>query len=119
MASEKLIKAAKENGKKGGRPIASATLITQKMRELMAQRVEARFGPIIDAQIDAAIGIVSEKFDRKTGELYYVEEGPSTNAAKFITEQVLGRPKETVEHSGEVKGLVGLITSLNNGDNSE
>jgi len=109
----------KNNGgarKGAGRPVLTKTLITQRLKDLLAKRVEARFGPMIDAQLDSAIGIMLQKSDRKTGNLYYQDEAPSTNAAKFLTEQLLGRPKESIEHSGEVKGLVGLITDLNNGN---
>ena len=68
---------------------------------------------MLEAQIDSAIGVMLKKIDNK-GIPYYVEEAPNTSAAKFLIEQVLGRAKESIEHSGEMKGLVGLITSLNN-----
>ena len=111
----------KNNGgarKGAGRPVLSHTLITQQMRKVLVETLEKRFKPMIDAQLDSAIGVTTEKFDRKSGQLYYVEESPNTGAAKFLTEQLLGRPKESIEHSGEVKGLVSLITSLNNGDST-
>lgn len=105
--------------KGAGRKVANHTLLAEAMRKMMIETLHERFKPMLEAQIDAAIGITTEKHDRKTGELYYVEEGPSTVAAKFVTEQVLGRAKESVELSGEVKGLVGLITQLNNDEREE
>jgi len=105
--------------KGAGRKVATHTVLAEQMRKMMIETLHKRFQPVLEAQIDAAIGITSEKFDRKTGELYYVEEGPSTVAAKFVTEQVLGRAKESVEHSGEIKGLVGLITQLTQDDKEE
>jgi len=114
------IKSKVGGARKGaGRHKLSKTLITTKMREMLAETLEKRFKPMIEAQLDSAIGVTSEKFDRKSGLLYYVEESPNVSAAKFLTEQVLGRAKETVEHSGEIKGLVGLITQLNQDEESD
>ncbi len=48
---------------------------------------------------------------------YYATTKPGDiRAIDSLMNRAHGRPKETVEHSGEIKGLVGLITSLNNGD---
>lgn len=107
-------------GKRGGvipgqgRKKANHTVLAEEMRKMMIETLHARFKPMLEAQLDAAIGVTTEKFNRKTGDLYYQEEAPNTVAAKFMTEQTLGRPKETIEHSGEIRGLVGLITQLNN-----
>jgi len=111
--SDKRKTASVKNGKKGGRPIASKTLVTQMMKKVLIETINARFKPMLEAQIDSAIGVMLKKIDNK-GIPYYVEEAPNTSAAKFLIEQVLGRAKESIEHSGEMKGLVGLITSLNN-----
>ena len=74
-----------------------------------------RMGKMIDAQIDAAIGVISEKYDKKKDELYYVEEGPSTAAFVALSDRAIGKTKERVEHSGAV-GIVHLINSLNQSD---
>lgn len=113
--SEKRKKISRENGKKGGRPIASKTLITQKIRERIIEKLYERIDPLIDSQLNSAIGIILKKVDGK-GLAHYLEEAPSTSAAKFLMEQVLGRPKESIEHSGGMKGLVSLITALNEED---
>ena len=49
-------KTSQENGKKGGRPIASKTLIAQKIKDRMAQKLYERIDPIIDAMLDKAEG---------------------------------------------------------------
>lgn len=88
---------------RGGRPkgsVAKSTAIAIKLKEQMAVMLEKRFGPIMDAQLDAAIGIQTEHFNRMTGNLYYKEPGPNTLAFKNILEQVAGRPKESVELTG-------------------
>lgn len=53
-------------------------------------------------------------------EYYYATtKEPDVKAIDSLMNRAYGRPKETVEHSGEIKGLVGLITQLNNGDKPE
>lgn len=113
--SEKRKKISRENGKKGGRPIASKTLITQKIKERIIEKLYERIDLLIDSQLNSAIGIILKKVDSK-GLVHYLEEAPSTSAAKFLMEQVLGRPKESIEHSGGAKGLVALVTSLQESD---
>ena len=43
-----------ENGKKGGRPVASATLRKQKMREMLSAELEAEWLPIVAKAIEQA-----------------------------------------------------------------
>lgn len=88
------------NGRKGGRPIATKTLITQKIKDIMAKKLYERISPIIDAQLDSALGVTTEHFDRKKGNLFYVEHEPNVNAARLMIEQVVGRATEKVELSG-------------------
>ena len=92
------------NGKnnRGGRPLGKIGIVNKIAAELkvvMAKKLKERFGPVLDAQLDAAFGIQTEHFDRKTGNLYYKEPGPNTFAFKTIAEQVVGKPKESVELS--------------------
>ena len=105
-----------KNVKKGGRPVASTTLISQKIRERVIEKLHERIDPIIDSQINSAIGIILKKIDSK-GLAHYLEEPPNTSAAKFLIEQAIGRPQEKIEHSGDTKGLVAIITALNNENN--
>jgi len=108
---------SRENGKKGGRPISSKTLIAQKIKERIAEKLYAKIDPLIDAQIESAIGVTLLKKDSK-GLAYYLQEAPSTPAAKMLLDHVIGKAQESVTHTGEIKGLVSLITELNN-DNLE
>lgn len=49
------------------------------------------------------------------GEYYYATtKEPDIRAIDSLLNRAHGRPKESIEHSGEIKGLVGLVTSLNN-----
>ncbi len=85
-----------------GRPPGNASIvqkIASELKVVMARKLKERFVPVLDAQLDAAFGIQTEAFDRKTGNLYYKEPGPNTFAFKTIAEQVIGKPKESVELS--------------------
>lgn len=109
----KKIRGKNGGARKGaGRKVANHTLLASQMKQMMVETLHRRFKPMLEAQIDSAIGVTTEKFNRKTGELYYQEETPNTAAAKFLTEHVIGRPKETIEHSGQIGGIAGLILKL-------
>lgn len=64
---------------------------------------------------------IREAIDKMEGngdseEYYYATTKPGDiRAIDSLMNRAHGRPKESIEHSGEIKGLVGLITSLNNG----
>lgn len=89
----------------------------KRMREIMERVVEERFEEMIEAQMDSAIGVMLEKTDRKTGDIYYLEEGPNTSAAKLFIDQIM--PKETnIKVSGGI-GILHVISSLNDEDNGE
>ncbi len=87
------------SGRKKG-SVGETQKIAIELKAQMARKLRERFGPIMDAQLDAAIGIQTEHFNRSTGALYYKEPGPNTFAFKNILEQVAGRPKESVSLEG-------------------
>ena len=64
-------KTSAENGKKGGRPKSSATLQTQKQRELLLKKLEKEAGPIFNKLIEKAkagdVAATKELFDRAYG----------------------------------------------------
>ena len=100
---------------KRGRPLATKTLITQKVRERIAARVAEQIDPILDGLINAAIGkIALEKTDTK-GRVYYTDVPPDTNAARLLLEHSIGKPKETIQHQGAI-GVLALVQSLERDD---
>ena len=66
-----------ENGKKGGRPKMTSTLVAQQMREQLVVMVNEQFGPVTDAQLRLAKGITvmmtRNKIKQKDGS--YKREG--------------------------------------------
>lgn len=104
-----------DNGKKHVATVNSPAAI--RMRKIIEEVAERRFEEMIEAQMDSAIGITSEKHDKKTGDLYYVEEGPNTAAAKLILDQVIPKVTE-VKHTGGI-GVLHLIKSLSDPQEEE
>lgn len=104
----------------GGARINSGALPTKKLfsqrfNMMLEQAISKRMGKMVNAQIDAAIGVISEKYDAKNDKYYYVENGPSTAAFNSLTDRALGRPKEKVEHTGAI-GIMHLIKQLKDSD---
>jgi hypothetical protein len=96
---------------KRGRPVATKTLLTQMMRERIAQKIAEKLDPIIDAQISAAIGnLVLTRTDFK-GRKSVSELAPDTNAARLLFEHSIGKPKETIQYQGAI-GIVALVAQL-------
>lgn len=125
---------ARRNGRKGGRPKGSKTqAVLDKLaaRELVRQRVTARLGPLIDAQLANAMGI---KYlvtrDKRTGKFIRVteamaklkqghdeehievwEKDPSVQAFTDLLNRALDKPKEQ-EFEVKVSGEVELVQRL-------
>lgn len=91
---------SRQNGKKGGRPTSSKTLIAQKIKERMAEKLYERIDPIIDAMLDKAEGGLLE-VSADGGKSYQKGHLPDSLAFKIILEQVVGRPETPINLSGE------------------
>lgn len=76
-------KTSAENGKKGGRPKGYAAIEAEKAREYIAKRVSEELEPIISKAIEQA-------------------QAGDSNARKDLLDRAYGKPKEVVEHQGEV-----------------
>ena len=107
----------KQKTKAVGRPkgsVSSTTLQSQRMREELVKRVRKELKPILRAQIDAAKGLAIEKqikIGNKIVPRYYIEK-PDIAAGKYLVEQSIGRPKEQIEHSGEIRTFAQIVTEL-------
>lgn len=125
MAVDKRSLTSRENGKKGGRPVGSVaqkTLEKRAAQELARARITERLLPILDAQIESAIGISHFMLrDPKDGTwaritdpeeivkamnhpkarqgstyLIYTKD-PNNSAAKDLLDRALDRPKESID----------------------
>ena len=71
MASEKQLKANKENAQNAGRPLASKTLTTQLQRQMLVKWLEPHLEEIFEALMDKAkkgdVPATKELFDRAWG----------------------------------------------------
>lgn len=72
-----------ENGKKGGRPKSSHTIETEAAKKLIAEMVNAKIVPMIEAQIKKA-----EKGDK--------------GAFDSLMDRAHGRPAQSVEIKGDI-----------------
>ena len=84
-----------ENGKKGGRPVSSKTLIAQQIKGRIAQKLYERMEPIIDAMLDKAEGVLLE-VSTQDGKTYQKGHLPDSVAFRTILEHVLGKPQTNI-----------------------
>jgi hypothetical protein len=98
--------------KKVRKPKTVRTIQAEYIRNKIAERLSEEALAVINAQIEAAKGTAVLTTEGPSGVTTSYGK-PDVNAAKSLFEQVLGRPKETVEHKGNV-GLLSLITKLEN-----
>ena len=96
---------------KGGRPkgsISETARIALELKKMMAQKLQERFAPIMDAQMDTALGIQTEAYNKSTNQLYYKDPGPNVLAFKNILEQVIGRPTENIQLGGNITFIIDI-----------
>lgn len=83
----------KRGGKRigAGRKKGFKAIEAEKAREYIVNRVAQELEPIITAQIALAVGI---KMNTEDGDVYIKE--PSIVAGKYLLDQCIGKPKESV-----------------------
>ncbi len=79
---------------------------------VLIKRVGKHYPEILESMAEAAKGIYREEFvdiidpvtGRKTGmkKIKIYQEEPDTRAAEYLINQIAGKPKESVEHTGQV-----------------
>lgn len=114
--------ASAKNGKKGGRPkgqVGNHTLLAQEMRRRLIEKVYENFDPILDGQMELAKGLFHAEhpvLDESTGLMVrakkIVKEKPDAGTAKYLLDQIIGKAKETIEHTGNLTTIVQLVTEL-------
>lgn len=101
----------------GKKPVLSSKYV-QRMRQLMARKLDKELDEILTAQIDLAKGVATSEKVTKDGDVVEVRESPDTNAARLLFEFTLGKPKETIQHTGGI-GILHLVKQLEEGDEEE
>lgn len=105
-------------GSKVGRKVSTTTKFTQLIKTRMAEKLYARLDPILDAQIETAIGnwkTTRTMIDVKGNESTVIDEiAPSHQSAKLLLEYILPKPEQKIQHSGGI-GIVHLIKNLEAG----
>lgn len=93
------------------KPKVMKTVQAEAIREKFIEMVQSRHEALIEAQIKSALGeVVLWRTDHE-GKTTTMNTAPDTQAAKFLYENAIGRPKERIEHSGAI-GLVALVARL-------
>ena len=74
-----------------GRPLATKTLLTQRINDEITKRVHEQIGPMIDAQIKSVLA-----------------EKSNTTAFRILLEYAVGKPKETIEIESDENKLINI-----------
>lgn len=87
-----------------GRPKAQHTVSAEKAREVLVKAVVKKMRDLIEAKFDLALGhkILKHKFGKEI--IYSVS--PDGVSIEYLFNQVVGKPKESVMHSGEIRTLI-------------
>ena len=78
--------------------VAAHTLEASKMREYLIERVRQEMDALLEAKFALAKG---HYFLGDDGKVY--TKSPDSNSIQYLLNQSIGKPKETVEHSGSLE----------------
>lgn len=85
------------NGKLGGRPVGSSTLLAQQMKEEFVRRAHADAQDLYNALVDAAKGCWVKEVDKKTGEENIYQRPPDVAALREIHDRVYGKAPQGID----------------------
>lgn len=110
-------KASRENGKLGGRSKGSLnpeTIKRNHIRQMMLDRIEQEFSPLMDAAVDLAKGVVVYVPGKDGKPLKVYKQTPNVEMLKYLLDQSAGKALTPVEMSGnvEIANLQEFIYSL-------
>lgn len=97
-----------ENGKKGGREKATATLIAQEFRDKLAKRVKADMQSWIDPIEDLAKGHFVE-VKQADGTIKVYKKSPDSKAWQTVMDRAFGKPKQPLTGGDDEDKPVGVI----------
>ena len=93
--------------KKGSK--ATHTIQAEQARAHFIKRVTDELDPLIDAQLDLAKGVYVEQVVKTpSGErqVRVYQKEPENKAIDSLVQQTIGKPKESIEHTGEAIHVV-------------
>ena len=85
-----------------GRKRGFKAIQAEKAREFVVKTVAKNLKPLMDAKLDLALGHYKEKLlpDGQTAIVY--KESPDGNAIRYLLDQTIGKPRETIEYQGDL-----------------
>lgn len=89
-----------ENGKLGGRPVASATLIKQEFRKALAEEIKKEAGEWIGAIKSAALGHYVE-VKNADGTVKVYKKSPDPSAWEKGMNRAFGAPEQSVDMTSD------------------
>jgi hypothetical protein len=106
---------AQQGGKRqgAGRKKAAHTIETEAMRAFVVETVQKNLKPLLAAKLDLALGV---KVQDNDGELFYTR-APDGNAIQYLLNQSIGKPKESINHTGHLT-IGKILKRLNDGATS-
>ena len=84
---------------------ASHTIESEQVRKAIVKGVKKDVKPILTALVNSALGIYFEEKMPNGGRRVY-KLRPDINAAKYLLDQVMGKPKEMQEITGKDGGAI-------------
>ena len=80
-----------------GRKKGTNAIEAEKLREFLIEKVREKANELAAAKMDLALG---HRFQDSEGHVY--TKSPDGAAIQYLLNQAIGKPKETVEHQGDV-----------------
>lgn len=96
---------SRKNGSLGGRPQTEATRIGVQLRKKMAKWMNKNWPRYIKAIEDSALGHEMVIFTDK-GVKRIIDVKPNPEMLKYLSDQIVGKPKEVIEHQGGISLLI-------------
>ena len=93
--------ASRENGKLGGRPVATKTLETQTIRKRLVERFSEKADELFDAWEDLALGHY-QLIEQPDGTAKVYKTAPNPKALKDLIDQTIGKASQQIDVSGSL-----------------
>ena len=99
------LKRARANIKHAGRKKAGHTLSAEKAREILVNSVTSRMKELLEAKYALALGHKKLTTTKLGREIVYTVS-PDGTSIEYLFNQAIGKPQESVKHTGEIRTLI-------------